>query len=209
MIRREDLRLYVVTDPVLVGDRDLVDVCDQVYQSGVRVIQLRDKHASTQDLIDQARVLCALAKKYDSYLLVNDRVDVALAADAHGVHLGQDDMELTEARSILGEQAIIGVSVRTPQEANQAEVDGADYIAANLVFPTATKTDIEQPLGLEGVRSLRKASTLPLVAIGGIDATNAGEVIKAGADGIAVVSAVIAAADVPGACRSLLTTISI
>jgi thiamine-phosphate pyrophosphorylase len=206
-VKPEDLSLYVVTDPLLVGERSLEEVCEQALASGVKVLQLRDKTASTRSLVRQAVHLQALARKHQALLLVNDRVDVARAAGADGVHLGQDDMELASAREILGADKIIGISVQTPEEAREAEQGGADYLAANLVFETPTKTDLEQAIGLGGVRALRNASTLPLVAIGGIKADNAAEVVAAGANGVAVVSAVMAAPDVPGACQALLRAV--
>jgi thiamine-phosphate pyrophosphorylase len=208
-VKPEDLSLYVVTDPVLVGERALEDVCEQALASGVRVLQLRDKTASTRSLIQQAVLLQALVRKHKALLLVNDRVDVARAAGADGVHLGQDDMELSAAREILGADKIIGISVQTPDEAREAEQGGADYLAANLVYETPTKTDLEQAIGLDGVRALRNASALPLVAIGGIKADNAAEVVAAGANGVAVVSAVMAAPDVPSACHELLQAVDL
>jgi len=168
---------------------------------------LRDKAAPGEALVEQARHLAALATRHGAVLIVNDRVDVALEAGAHGVHVGQGDLAAAEARRRLGPGRILGVSVRTPAEARAAEEAGADYVAANLVFSTATKTDLEGPIGLEGVRALRAATRLPLVAIGGIHAGNAAQVVAAGADGVAVVSAVMAAPDVAAACRALLEAV--
>lgn len=203
-MKAEEVSLYVVTDPRMIGKRKLEDVCDEALAAGVRVFQLRDKQASTRALVAQAVGLKRLAEKFGATFLVNDRADVAFASGAHGVHLGQDDMPLSDARRILGREAVIGVSVQTPEEARVAEEGGADYLAANLVFATPTKTDVEGSIGLEGVRRLRAASRLPLVAIGGIKAGNAARVVAAGADGVAVVSAVMAADDVGKACRELL-----
>lgn len=201
------LALYLVTDAALAGPRGVIEVCRQALSAGVRLVQLRDKRAPDPELIAQARALRASCREHGAYLLVNDRVEAAATAEADGVHLGQDDMPLAEARRRLGPRAIIGTSVRTPEEARRAERDGADYIAANLVFPTATKTDLPGPIGLEGVRALRAASRLPLVAIGGIHAGNAADVVAAGADGVAVVSAVMAAPDPAAACRALLDAV--
>jgi thiamine-phosphate pyrophosphorylase len=204
----EALALYVVTDPLLAGDRTLPGVCAQAMQAGAAVVQLRDKRASTRELLEQARALLELAAAHGSRILINDRVDVALAAGAHGVHLGQDDLPPADARRLLGPEAVIGVSVRCPEEARAAERDGADYLAANLVYPTDTKTDLPAPIGLDGLRALRAASALPLVAIGGIDAERAGAAVAAGADGVAVVSAVMAAPDPALACRELLAAVA-
>ena len=206
-MKAEEVSLYVVTDPEMIGERKLEDVCQEALEAGVRVFQLRDKQASTRDLIDQAVGLKRLAERYGATFLVNDRADVALASGAHGVHVGQDDMPLDAARQMLGRHAVIGVSVRLPGEARAAERGGADYLAANLVFETPTKTDVEGSIGLDGVRRLRAASGLPLVAIGGIKAENAASVVAAGADGVAVVSAVMAAPDVKQACRELLEAV--
>lgn len=204
----EALALYVVTDPVLVGERSLREVCARAMRAGAAVVQLRDKGASTRELLHQARALLELAAAHGSRILINDRVDVALAAGAHGVHLGQDDLPPAAARRLLGPEAVIGVSVRSPEEARAAERDGADYLAANLVYATATKTDLPAPIGLDGLRALRAASALPLVAIGGIDAERAGAVVAAGADGVAVVAAVMAAPDPAAACRELLAAVA-
>lgn len=206
-MKAQDLSLYVVTDPLLPGKRTLEDVCRDAFASGVRILQLRDKQASTRVLVEQARQLRVLADAFGALFLVNDRLDVALAAAADGVHLGQEDLPLNDARRLLGASATIGISVRTSEEARAAERGGADYIAANLVFATPTKTDIDQPLGLEGVRVLRRACSLPMVAIGGIQAGNAAEVVAAGADGVAVVSAVMAADDVRAECAALLAAV--
>ena len=206
-MKAEEVSLYVVTDPELIGERRLEEVCEEALEAGVRVIQLRDKQASTRSLIEQAVGLKQLAERFGATFLVNDRADVALESGAHGVHLGQDDMPLAEARKILGRHAVIGVSVQTPEEARAAEEGGADYLAANLVFETPTKTDVEGSIGLDGVRQLRAATQLPLVAIGGIKADNAASVVAAGANGVAVVSAVMAAKDVKQACRELLEAV--
>ncbi|MBN1334968.1 MAG: thiamine phosphate synthase [Deltaproteobacteria bacterium] len=208
-MRREDLALYVVTDPSLAGSRGVEATCALALAAGPRVIQLRDKVAPTRVLVEQARRLVALCARHDAILILNDRLDVALAAGAHGVHLGQDDLPAADARRLIGSEGILGLSVRTPEEARAAEEVGADYIAANLVFSTSTKTDLEGPIGLEGVRALRRATRLPLVAIGGIHPGNAADVVAAGADGVAVVSAVMAAPDVGLACRALLGAVEV
>lgn len=166
-------------------------------------MQLRDKSASTLKLVEQASTLRDLCREHDALFLVNDRVDVALAVDADGVHLGQEDMPLALARKLMGPSSVIGVSVRTCTEAKAAEAGGADYIAANMVFPTETKTDLPAPLGLAEVARLADATGLPLVAIGGINESNFRQVLKAGADGVAVVSAIMAAEDVAAAVCAL------
>jgi thiamine-phosphate pyrophosphorylase len=198
------LSLYLVTDPVLCGSRGVEETCRLALESGVGTLQLRDKTASTRELIHMAAVLINLCRKHGALFIVNDRVDVAMSAGADGVHLGQDDMPVALARALLGTDAVIGASARSPREAESAWREGADYIAANLVFPTDTKTDLGEPLGLRAIAELKKASPLPLVAIGGINPSNVDVVRRAGADGIAVVSAIMAAKDVPEAVRALL-----
>ena len=185
------LKLYLVTDPVLHGGRGVEATCEEALKAGVRFVQLRDKNASTRSLFDSAQTLRNLCNRYSSYFVVNDRIDVAMAVKADGVHLGQSDMPADAARSIMGSEAIIGVSVRTVEEAEKAKADGADYIAANLVFSTETKKDIKEPLGLEMVSILSKASSLPVIAIGGINPENTALVIKAGCIGVAVVTAIM------------------
>lgn len=199
----EQLSLYLVTDPVLCGKRGVEDTCRLALQAGVRTLQLRDKNASTRELIHMAVVLRDLCRNHGALFIVNDRIDVAMAVGADGVHVGQDDMPVHLARELLGSDAVIGASARSPEEAEAAWKEGADYIAANLIFPTDTKTDLGEPLGIEAISELKRASPLPLVAIGGINSSNVDTVRKAGADGIAVVSAIMAAEDVPLAVAQL------
>ena len=199
----ERLSLYLVTDPVLCGSRGVEETCRLALESGVGTLQLRDKTALTGELIRMAVILQDLCRRSGALFIVNDRVDVAMAAGADGVHLGQQDMPVALARALLGTDAVIGASARSPVEAESAWREGADYIAANLVFPTDTKTNLGEPLGLRAIAELKKASPLPLIAIGGINPSNADSVRKAGADGIAVVSAIMAAEDVQHAVALL------
>lgn len=203
-MNREQLSLYLVTDPLLCGSRGVTETCRLALEAGVGTLQLRDKNASTRKLVNTAVILQDLCRKHGALFIVNDRIDVVLAVGADGVHLGQDDMPVYLARRILGPDAVIGASARSPEEAASAWNEGADYIAANLVFPTDTKTDLGEPLGIEAITEMKKASPLPLVAIGGINPSNADIVRKAGADGIAVVSAIMAADDVTEAVMALL-----
>jgi len=200
------LSLYLVTDPELCGSRGVEETCRLALLSGIGTLQLRDKNASTRELIRMAEILGDLCREHGALFIVNDRVDVALVSGADGVHLGQDDMPVRMARRILGQKAVIGASVRSVEEAEEAWKDGADYLAANLIFQTETKTDLGEPLGPEAITVLKKASPLPLVAIGGINASNADIVRRAGADGIAVVSAIMTAEDVPLAVSQLSGT---
>ncbi len=204
---REALKLYLVTDPVLHGGRGVTATSEEALKAGVRFLQLRDKTASSKSLYNSAVILKDLCNKYSSYFVVNDRIDIAMAVKADGVHLGQSDMPADIARKIMGPEAIIGVSVRTVNEAEKAFKDGADYLAANLVFSTETKKDIKEPLGLDMVSVLAEVSSLPLIAIGGINPTNTSRLIKAGCDGVAVVTAIMNADSPTKAIQDFLRVI--
>ena len=184
-----------------------MEVVTKALEGGASVIQLREKGVSDKEFYLEGLKIKSLVSSYGRLFLVNDRVDIALALDADGVHLGQEDLPLPVARGILGQGKIMGMSVRSVEEAKRAAQEGADYLAVSGVFPTETKRDMREALGLEGVSRIREAVDLPLVGIGGIKSHNAGEVIRAGADGIAVVTAVTMAPDIVGACRELLDVI--
>ncbi len=198
-----DWTLYVVTDRPLARGRPLEQVVEAALRGGATVIQLREKEATTREFIALGQRLRELCRAYHVPLIINDRVDVALAIEAEGVHVGQDDMPVALARRLLGPDKIVGATASTPEEARQAEADGADYLGCNAVFYTPTKTDTGTPLGVEGFRRLVQAVSIPVVAIGGIKASNAAELIRAGAAGVAVVSAVMAADDPEAAAREL------
>jgi len=189
-----DLGLYLVTDPDLAGERSLLDMVDQASAGGVRMVQLRDKDAGARDLLALALALKELLLPRKVSLLVNDRVDVAAAAGV-GCHIGQSDLPPAAARAILGDEAIIGLSVDQVDQVNLADPAHLDYVAHGPFAATGTKLDAGKPIGTEGLECVRALTALPLVAIGGIDVTNAAEAIRAGADGIAVVSAIMAARD--------------
>lgn len=199
----ERLRLYLVTDAELTAGRPLIDIVLAAVAGGVTIVQLREKHATTRRFVEQARALKAALTTSGVPLIVNDRLDVALAVGADGVHLGDDDMPCAEARRILGETAIIGLSLGGVPETTDTAATLADYVAASPVFATGTKPDAGPALGLDGVRALRRAVPRPLVAIGGIHRDNARNIIEAGAHGIAVVSAIMAANDPETAARRL------
>ena len=187
-----DYSLYLVTDRSLSCGRRTEDVVREAVAGGVTVVQLREKHCSTREFIEEARALHPLLRQLGIPLIINDRLDVALAIGAEGLHLGQSDMQIADARR-LAPSLIIGVSAECFDDALQAERDGADYIGISPVFATPTKTDTAEPFGIEGIRTIRTHVSIPLVGIGGINQTNAAEIIKAGADGIAVVSAIVSA----------------
>lgn len=187
-----DYTLYLVTDRKLAGGRHFDDIVRQAVEGGVTLVQLREKELSTRDFVRLAIGLRNLLHECRIPLIINDRLDVALACGAAGVHLGQDDMDCGIVRAIAGRRLLIGVSVSGVDEAVRAEAQGADYLSVSPVFDTPTKTDAPAAVGLDGVRAIRKAVKLPLVAIGGINVENAAEVVRAGADGLAVVSAIMA-----------------
>jgi thiamine-phosphate pyrophosphorylase len=203
-----DLRLYALVDPERAGGAALADLAGRLAQGGATLVQLRDKHAPTRRLVEEARAIKAALAPLRVPLLVNDRPDVAFAADADGVHVGQDDMAPQDARALLGAKAIIGQSIKTVAQAQAAPIDVLDYVCVGGVFATSSKDNPDPPIGIAGlvaiVRILRaRAPHMPVGAIAGIDATNAADVVAAGADGIAVISALSLAPDPTGAARDL------
>jgi thiamine-phosphate pyrophosphorylase len=198
-----DPRLYLVTDSGLAQNRPLEEVVAAAVRGGVTAVQLREKEASTREFISLACRLKDVLTELGVPLIINDRVDVALAAGAAGVHLGRSDMGYDDARRLLGPGSVIGISVETLEQAYEAEPWDVAYIAASPVFPTPTKKNTGPAWGLEGLRRLRSASRHRIVAIGGVNETNAADVMSAGADGIAVVSAVMAAENPETAARRL------
>lgn len=203
MTRAIDYALYLVTDRAAARGRGLVGIVRAAVEGGVSVVQLRDKDASTRDSLRLALELRALLEPLGVPLIVNDRLDLALACGAAGVHLGQDDLPCDLARRLVGDEMVIGVSVSTPEEARRATGEGADYLGVSPVFDTPTKRDTPTATGLAGLAAIRAVTHLPLIAIGGLHEGNAGRVMAAGADGIAVVSALMGAADPAAAARVL------
>ncbi len=197
-----DPTLYLVTDPQL-GDRRLVDIVAAAVQGGVTLVQLRDKQAEGRALLEQARALKALLDPLGVPLLINDRIDIALAADAAGCHVGQTDLPAGEARALLGPDAILGVSLDAVEQARAVDPEDLDYVAYGPFAATATKGDAGPPIGAIGLAAVRRLTALPLIAIGGVDEANLGDAVRAGADGIAVVRAIMAAADPAAASRRL------
>ncbi|MGC9197133.1 MAG: thiamine phosphate synthase [Syntrophobacteraceae bacterium] len=202
-----DLRLYLVTDRALSGGRSLEEIVYQSVAEGVTAVQVREKEATARQFLEQGTALRQATSKLGVPLIVNDRVDIALACGADGVHLGQSDMPCALARQILGDEMIIGVSVSTLEEAMAAQAEGADYLGVGPLFATSTKADALPATGLALLGAIRRAARIPLVGIGGINQTNAPEVILAGANGVAIVSAIIAHPDPGGAARSLRSKI--
>ena len=184
---------YFITDEKLSLKGSISDVC-RAMDAGVKVIQYRSKHLSTQQMINEAAKLREITSK--AIFLINDYIDVALAVDADGVHLGQNDISCAEARRLLGMHRKIGISVNTLEQAKQAQKQGADYLAVSPVFSTTTKSDAGAALGIELIRKIKAEVPLPVVAIGGITLDNATDVIAAGADALCAISVVVSKPDV-------------
>lgn len=188
-----DLSLYLVTDRQLLLGRDLEWIVEEAVKGGVTMVQLREKDCTTRKFIELALRMKQTLSPYQVPLIINDRVDVALASDADGLHIGQSDMPYEMARRLLGRKKIIGLSVENMDQVYEVNGYDVDYIGISPVFSTPTKTDTAQPFGLEGIRQVMEISKHPAVAIGGINSQNTRDVIQAGANGIAVVSAICSA----------------
>jgi thiamine-phosphate pyrophosphorylase len=202
-----DLRLYTLIDPAVAGGRTLIDLAGRIAGSAT-LVQLRDKHSSTRSMVEEARALRGVLEPAGVPLLVNDRVDVALAAEADGVHIGQDDISAGDARLLLGRMAIIGLSIKTVQQAQTAPLEYLDYVAIGGVYGTTSKEATNTPIGIAGLRAIVQAvrarsARFPICAIAGINESNAAEVIAAGADGVAVISALSLASDPALAAQDL------
>jgi len=203
-----DLRLNAIVDPERCGGHDLADLARLCAEGGATLVQLRDKLSETRAMIATARAIKQALAPFKVPLVVNDRVDVALAAGAGGVHVGQDDMAVEDARRLLGRDAIIGLSIKTVAEADAAPVELIDYVGSGGVYVTLSKEQKNAPIGPEGLARVvaalhHRAPKLPVCGIAGIDATNAAAVIAAGADGVAVISALSLAPDPAAAARTL------
>lgn len=196
--------LYLVTDQRNLTEEQFLHIVQEAIKGGVKMVQLREKEASARTLMGLGKKLLAILRPQNIPLIINDRVDVAHALQADGVHLGQSDLPVAEARTILGPKALIGLSVETLEQ----NWEGADYLAASPIFATATKRDHAPPWGLDGLRQLCTVSQKPVFAIGGINETNIGEVRSAGAAGVAVVSAIFQAPCPQTAARRLIHAFS-
>lgn len=184
--------LYVITDPDLSFGRPTIEVVREALEGGAGAIQLRNKNASKRELITEGRQVKALCEEFRALFIVNDQADVAVALDADGVHVGQEDLPVDVARRILGPQKIVGCSAHTVEEALEAERGGADYLGVGTIFPTASKEKIRLA-GPERISDVKMHIKIPCVAIGGIKPSNVGQVIANGADAVAVISAVVSA----------------
>lgn len=198
-----DLSLYVITDSQLLQGRSHIEIAKAAIAGGATAIQFREKDMSTREMIDIAREIRVLTLRTGVTYIVNDRVDVALAVDADGVHVGQDDMPAPLARRLIGKEKILGVSASNLEEALKAEREGADYIGVGSIYSTASKPDAGTPVGLGVLAEIASRVSIPVIAIGGIKEENVGEVIKGGARGVAVISAIVLAPDMEEATRRL------
>lgn len=194
--------IYLVTDDGCLQGRELLDCVREALEGGVTLVQYRAKTASSAEMYAEALQLKALCDSFNVPLIINDRLDIAMAVGAAGVHLGQDDLPCAAARKLLGEDYIIGVSAHNPAEAKAALQSGADYLGCGAVFGTATKADVKK-LGTDGLAAICKAKGLPVVGIGGVTADNYREVRAAGADGAAIVSGILAQPDIRTTVRAI------
>jgi thiamine-phosphate pyrophosphorylase len=199
--------VYVITDRRAACGRPLTAVVQAAIDGGATVVQLRDKSATIREMIKLGQMLLKITRPAGVPLIVNDRVDVTLAIDAEGVHVGQEDMPAALARQLVGPDRILGVSAGTVDEARQAEGDSADYIGVGDVFGTPSKSDAGVPIGVDGLAEIAASVSIPTVGVGGITLKNAPQVIRAGAAGVAVISAVLGTADPETATRQLRETI--
>lgn len=202
MKAQPDYSIYLVTDDGCLQGRALLDCVREALEGGVTLVQYRAKTASSAEMYAEALQLKALCDSFNVPLIINDRLDIAMAVGAAGVHLGQDDLPCAAARRILGEDYIIGVSAHNPAEAKAALQSGADYLGCGAVFGTATKADVKK-LGTDGLAAICKAKGLPVVGIGGVTADNYREVRVAGADGAAIVSGILAQPDIRTTVRAI------
>ena len=197
-----DYTLYLVTDRQLMSCDSLTEAVEQAILGGCTMIQLREKELSSLEFYNQAVAVKQVTDKYHIPLIINDRIDIAMAVQATGVHIGQHDLPAAAVRKVIGENMLLGVSASSIAEAIQAQQDGADYLGVGAMFPTGTKTDADS-VSMEELQKIRTAVSLPIVVIGGINKGNTGRVKPMGIDGLAVVSAIIAQSDIKAAAAEL------
>ena len=202
-MRDVDWSVYVITGPLTAPDRSVVDVVRAAIRGGATVVQLREKEATTRDMIELGRALLAVTRPAGVPLIVNDRLDVALAIEAEGLHVGMDDMPVATARRLLGPDLLLGYSPNSVAAARQGVREGADYLGIGDVYGTGSKPDAGEPVGLEGLAAAARAVSIPVVAIGGVTVDNTLAAIRAGAAGVAVISAVMGVSDPGAAARRL------
>ncbi|EPY6472314.1 thiamine phosphate synthase [Clostridium sporogenes] len=196
--------LYLITDRRFLEGRELKKVVEDAILGGVTIVQLREKDVSTREFYNVAKEVKEVTDYYKVPIIINDRLDIAQAIDAHGVHLGQKDMHLNIARRILGKDKIIGISVGNVKEALEAENNGADYLGIGTIFPTGSKKDVDAIIGIDGLSKIKNNISIPSVAIGGINKTNFKDVLNTGIEGISVISAILDEDDIKLAANNLL-----
>jgi thiamine-phosphate pyrophosphorylase len=201
-----DFKLYAITGEQFHPGRPMLEVMEEAMRGGCDIIQLRDKKSAKRDVLEKAKALRELTRRYGVTFIVNDHIDIALAVDADGIHLGQDDLPLADARKIVGDK-IIGISTHAIEEARQAELDGADYIGVGPVFPTKSKEDVVAPVTTAYVRQVAQEIRIPFVAIGGIKLHNVDQVLEAGATRICAISEIVGSSDIQATCESFLAKI--
>ena len=202
-----DYSIYLITDHDCLKGRDFLQCIEAALRGGVTLVQLREKSVTGRLFFERALAVKSLCDKYNVPLLINDRIDIALACKAQGVHLGQEDIPLGVAREILGAEAIIGISAHTPEEARLAELEGADYLGVGAVFPTSTKENASE-VGLERLKQIHAMTKLPLVGIGGVNVLNYAKVLAAGAQGAAIISGILGADDIENEVRKIKKILS-
>lgn len=204
MRKTTDYSIYVVTDGLQTRGRPLSEIVKQAIDAGATVVQYREKRGiTTRSMIEEIQALLEVTRPANIPLIINDRLDLLLATDADGIHLGQDDLPIDIARKYIKSKKLIGISVRSLEEARQAEAHRVDYIAVSGIYPSPTKLDIGKPVGVDMIREIAQTVRTPVIGIGGIHTGNAGAIIRAGAAGVAVVSVVMSAKDPAAAVRSL------
>ncbi|HOL21388.1 MAG TPA: thiamine phosphate synthase [bacterium] len=197
---------YFITDSTI-AKKSVVDDVKAAVKAGVKIVQYREKNKSPRDMVVEALKIKEICKKR-AIFLINDRIDIAMAIEADGVHLGQDDIPCIYARKLLGRDKIVGITVHNVEEAIKAEKDGANYVGVSPIFSTRTKKDAREPLGTKVLKEIKSRIGIPVVAVGGIDLTNLISVLEAGVDGISAVSAVITKDDVEEECRKFIKAIA-
>ena len=207
MNKNLDYSLYLVTDRDILRNRDLCKAVEDSIKGGATIVQLREKFINDEKFLEIAKEVQKVTKKYNIPLIINDNVKIAKIIDAEGVHIGQSDESLEEVRKELGENKIIGVSVGSVEEAQKAEMGGADYLGIGTVFFTGSKKDINEPLGLENLEKIAHCVKIPSVAIGGIHLDNVKDVMKTGVNGVAVISEILGKEDIENAAKTLLSYI--
>lgn len=206
--KKSDLSVYVILDGRFARGRGYLQVLAEAIRGGATCIQLREKDLAARDFYDLAGQIREETEKGGVLFIINDRLDVAMAVEADGVHLGQHDLPAKAARRIMPPGMLLGITVRNEQQAMQAQADGASYLGAGSVYATNTKTDTGKPMGLANLAAICRQTAVPVVGIGGINAANAGGVIDAGAAGVAVVSSVISAGDIAAAARGIASAVA-